>query len=145
MVLQLIRRLIKQIIAVHPLAKPQSDQSGKHTLKPSGVQPDQPRVHEPADDPRNRNELTDQGQGQTVASHAAMLQLPVSTFSAAREVLGTPQQRGEVSATPKRQEVSTMPRHQQQGEMPVAPQKKSKQRSMCGSSYYDLPLIASLE
>ena len=114
-----VRRLIKRIVAIRPPAKPQVDHPGNQILEPPGVRPDQPRAHKPADDSRNRGNLAGRDQGQTADTHAATLQLPISTiatmqeeFIAAIQGLSAPRQ-GEVSFAPKQQEVSPVPRQLQ--------------------------------
>ena len=140
MVLRDVRRLIKKIIAVRPLAKPQVNQSGDQTLKSPGIRPDQPLVHKPADDPRNRdNRLASQDQGRTADSRAATSQLPISAITTKQDELNVPQQ--EVSTTPKQEEVSTA--HRQQIVLLPPQQEKRRRSSTCGSFYYDPPLIAS--
>jgi len=138
--------LIEKIVAVRPPAKPQVNRPGNQTLKPPGVRPNQPRVHKPADGPRNRdNKLASHDQGRMADSRAATLQLPISNIAIKQDGLGAPQhgldapQQEEVSTTPRQQMVPPAPR---QRESPVPQQRrKRKSRSMCGSSYYDLSLM----
>ena len=141
-VLRDIRRSIRKIVAVRLVTKLQINQSGDQTLELPGVRPDQPRVQEPADNPRSRDQLAGRDQGQMAETHAATLQPPISNVATKREELSAPQQ-GEASTALKQQEVSPVTKRREVSAVPRK-QEKRKSRSTCGSSCYDLPLISSL-
>ena len=72
-------------------------------MKPAVVQPDELLVRRSADDPRNIDQMTVQGQGQTTDNYVALLQFPESILAEKNDVVITPHQQ-EVSKTPRQQQ-----------------------------------------
>ena len=136
-----VRRLIKQIVAVRPPADRHVDQPGNQTSKHSGAQLDQSPVQKPANNPRSRDKLAGQDQGQTTNTHAAALELPISVVTEKSDESNAPPQLKPVP--PKSEQLKPEPPMDQRNPSTSQPLEQSKSKSTCGPSRYDLPLITS--
>ena len=144
-----IRRLIKQIVAVRPQANRHVNQPGNQTSKPSGAQPDQSPAQKTANNPHSRDKLAGQDQEQTTNTHAATLEFPISPVTEKPDESNAPSQQESPPSLkpvpPKSEQLKPEPPMDKRNPSTSQPpeQSKSKSKSTCGPSRYDLPLITS--
>jgi len=142
-----VRRSIKQIVAARPPANRHVDQPRNQTSKHSGVQPDQPPAPKPANNPRSRDKLAVQDQGQTTNTHAATLELPISVVTEKLDESNAPPQQESPTplkpVPPKSEQLKPEPPMDKRNPSTPQPPEQGKSKSTCGPSRYDLPLITS--
>jgi len=142
-----VRTSIKQIIAARLPANRHVDQPRNQSSKHSEAQHNQSPAQKSASNPRNRDKLASQDQGQTTNTHAATLELPISIITEKPDESNAPPQQESPtplkSVPPKSEQLKPEPPMDRRNPSTPQPPEQGKSKSTCGFSHYDLPLITS--